>query len=261
MNKMSRNKSRTRLYNLMAGANELVGAAGALAVGSIQFTDIPLAGETVTIGDYVFAASDSASEAAGTSAGTVADPHLFLAETDTATAGASLAAQILAETATTGAWGYLYPDDSVGCDFTTATLTLTFWPGTAGNAVTLAGSGDITAIVQPVTASLGVAAKVISPDFKTNIIDTTGSAANQEYYVLEDGETAGETAHVLVKTFAASDTPTILGHMSEAGVAMVEAEFVTAEPGMFVDFMWDGTVWEMTSFNTLHTVPNFTASA
>ena len=42
---------------------------------------------------------------------------------------------------------------------------------------------------------------------------------------------------------------------------MVECEFVTAEPGIWVKFMWDGTVWEMVSYNTLHTVPDFTASA
>lgn len=261
MKNIRKNKSRAKLWDALGGAKGITGAAGELAVGSIQFANIPVAGETVTIGGYVFKAQAGASEAAGTSAGTAADPHLFQAITDTATAGASLAAQILAETATTGAWGYLYPDDSVGCDFTTDTLTLTFWPGTWGNVVTLAGSAGDETIVQPVTASLGVDAPFLDPDVKVNVIDTTGSASNQEYYTLADGDNVGDTVSILVKTFAADDTPTILGHLREDGVAMVEAEFVTAEPGVYVDFMWDGDNWSLTSWNTLDTVLNFTASA
>jgi len=245
MKTINKNKSRARLYNLINGTEEFIGAAGRLAVGSILFTDIPLAGETVTIGGYVFEAQAAASEAAGTSAGTVADPHLFQSITNLATAGASLAAQILAETTTTGAWGYLYPDDSVGCDFTTATLTLTFWPGTGGNAVTLAGSGDITTLVQPVTASLGRAAKVVTGNYKYSQIDTTGSTQNKEYYVIDDGQSVGDTVLVVIKSAGGSDTPALVGRLSDAGTAEVEALFTTGEVGMSVEFRWDGAVWEL----------------
>lgn len=254
-------KSRTKLYNAIEGVKEITGAAGRLAVGSIQFANIPAAGETVTIGGYVFEAQAGASEAAGTSAGTAADPHLFQSATDLATAGASLAAQVLAETATTGAWGYLYPDDSVGCVFSTDTLTLTFWPGAWANSVTLAGSAGDETIVQPVTASLGRNAPTISTAVNLNILDTTGSTQNQEYYVLDDGNFVGETAQVMVKTFAASDTPTIIGHFEEIGVAMVECEFVTAEPGVKVEFVWTGAAWELTNYSAWATIPDFTAAA
>ena len=254
-------KSRTKLYQALEGAKEIVGAAGELAVGSIQFANIPTAGEQVVIGGYYFEAQAGASEAAGTSAGTATDPHLFQAITDLATAGASLAAQVLAETATTGKWGYLYPDDSIGCDFTTDTLTLTFWPGTWANGVTLAGSAGDETIVQPVTASLGVNAPTIDPDVKVNIIDTTGSASNQEYYTLADGKVIGQECKIMVKTFATGDTPTVLGHFEELGVPMVEMEFVTAEPGVTVDLIWTGAAWELANHSAFATVPNFTAAA
>ena len=98
MSNAQKTKSRSKLYNAINGAKEITGAGGELAVGSIEFANIPVAGETVTIGGYVFEAQAAASEAAGTSACTAADPHLFQAITNTATAGASLAAQILKET-------------------------------------------------------------------------------------------------------------------------------------------------------------------
>jgi len=245
MKNISKNKSRARLYNAMMGTEEFVGAAGRLAVGSILFTDIPLAGETVIIGDYVFEAQAGASEAAGTSAGTAADPHLFQAITDLATAGASLEAQVLAETETTGAWGYLYPVDAVGCDFTTATLTLTFYPGVRGNGVTLGGTADITTLTQPVTASLGRAAKVVSGNYKYSSIDTTGSTQDKEYYVVDDGNSVGDTVLVVIKAAAGSDTPTLVGHLADAGTASVEALFTTGEIGMSAEFRWDGAAWEL----------------
>jgi hypothetical protein len=253
-------KSRTKLYNAISGAKEITGVGGRLAVGSIQFANIPTAGETITIGGIWFEAQAGASEAAGTSAGTEADPHLFQSITDLATAGASLAAQVLAETATTGAWGYLYPDDSIGCDFTTDTLTLTFWPGTWANSITLAGSAGDETIVQPVTASLGRNAPVISPDVNINIIDTTGSTQNQEYYVLQDGNVAGESARIMVKTFATDDTPTVIGKFEEIGTAMVEMEFVTAEPGVTVELIWTGAAWELANYSAFATIPDFTAA-
>jgi len=229
----------------MMGTEELTGAAGRLALGSILFANIPVDTETVTIGGYVFEAQAGASEAAGTSAGTAADPHLYQAITDLATAGASLAAQVLAETATTGAWGYLYPDDSVGCAFSVDTLTLQFWPGTAGNAITLAGSAGDETIVQPVTASLGRAVKAISGNYKYSQIDTTGSTQNKEYYEITDGNSVGDTILIVIKAAAGSDTPTLVGKLSDAGTAEVEALFATGEVGMSAEFRWDGAVWEL----------------
>lgn len=250
--------SRSKIYNLINGTNELTGAAGRLAVGTIQLANIPVAGETVTIGGYVFKAQAAASEAAGTSAGTVADPHLFQAITNLATAGASLATQVLAETTTTGAWGYLYPDDSVGCDFTTDTLTLRFWPGVAGNSVTLAGSAGDETIVQPVTASLGRAAKSVSADVKYNVIDTTGSTQAKEYYTLADGSTLGDTVKVFVKTAETTDTPTVVGKLASGETAYVEALFTDAAGGKSAEFVWDGSSWVLvTSTGTV----TFLASA
>jgi len=237
---MSRNMSRSRIYDLMVGQKKIA-TGGATASGSIQFADIPVAGETVTIGGYVFEAQAGASESAGTSAGSVADPHLFQSITNLATAGASLAAQVLAETATTGAWGYLHPDDSDGCVFSTDTLTLTFWPGTAGNAITLAGSATDETIVQPVTASNGVEPPVISLSHKTTVIDTTGSAANEEYYILPDGQWTGQEVTIIIETLAASDTPSLLGNFWLTA-AFVQCQFnVDAE---FVRLIWSGTYWK-----------------
>jgi hypothetical protein len=92
MKNIQKNKSRQRLWDTLSGVKEITGAAGVSAVGSITFANIPTAGETVTIGGHVFQAQSAASEAAGTSAGTADDPHLFQSITNLATAGASLAA-------------------------------------------------------------------------------------------------------------------------------------------------------------------------
>lgn len=252
-------KSRSKLYDMVSGAKVMTGAAGLSAVGSIQFADIPLVTETVTIGGYVFGFKVGAAEAAGTSAGTAADPHLCSVDTSLDAVGTSLAAQVLAETLTTGKWGYLYPDDSVGCAWSTDTLTLTFYPGTAGNNITLAGSATDETIVQPVTASLGVAAPSIAFDKGWNIIDTTGySTTNKQFYSLADGS-VGDTVKVLINTLETSDTPTILGHFSELGTAMVECLFTTAEPGGTAEFVFDGTNWVLVDYN--RTIPDFTAAA
>lgn len=240
----SKTKSRQKLYDAISGVQEITGAGGRSAVGSIQFANIPTAGETITIGDYWFKAQAGATEAPGTSAGTEADPHLFQAITDTATAGASLAACILAETATTGAWGYLYPVDAVGCDFTTATLTLTFWPGTWANSITLAGSAGDETIVQPVTASLGRnPTKPLTAGKSVNFIDTTGSTQAKEYYPLADGGYLGERASVYIKTAEGSDTPTVVGHLQEGETSHVEALFTDAAGGKMLELMWNGTNW------------------
>ena len=258
MKNTHKNKSRTRLYNAISGAKEITGPGGRCAVGSIQFANIPAAGEQVVIGDYYFQAQAGASEAAGTSAGTSTDPHLFQSITNLATAGASLAAKILEETDTTGAWGYLYPDDSVGVDFTTDTLTLTFWPGSWANSVTLAGSAGDETIVQPVTASLGRAAPTIDTNVKVNVIDTTGSTQTKEYWILDDGDFIGETATVFIKYAETTDTPTIVGHLAEGETAYVEALATDAAGGKLVELMWNGTNWVNVNENGAWT---FTASA
>jgi len=232
-------KSRTTLYNLIEGVHKISSVGGASAVGDILFADIPTAGETVTIGGYWFEAQAGASEAAGTSAGTEADPHLYQSITNLATAGASLAAQILAETETTGADGYMHPVDATGVDFTTATLTLTFYPGTFGNSVTLAGSAGDETFTQPVTASLGVAPPPISLQHKATDIDTTASAQNVEYYTLADG-IAGQEVTFVVSAIGASDTPRILGNFFDtAAKVYVEAQAA----GEFARYIFTGTYW------------------
>ena len=245
MRPTQKTKSRQKLYDAINGMQEITGAGGRLAVGSIQFADIPTAGETVTIGGHWFEAQAGASEAAGTSAGTEADPHLFQSITSLATAGASLAAQVLAETATTGAWGYLYPDDSVGCDFTTDTLTLTFWPGAWANSITLAGSAGDETIVQPVTASLGRNPTAnVTAEVATNVIDTTGSTQTKEYYPISDGSFIGEKTSVFIKTAETNDTPTVVGHLAEGETPFVEALFTDAAGGKYLELLWDGTNWQ-----------------
>lgn len=239
-------KSRAKLYNAIEGANQIVGAAGANAIGSIEFANIPLVTETVTIGDYVFGFKVGAAEAAGTSAGTAADPHLCSVDTSLDAVGTSLAAQILLETATTGAWGYLYPVDSVGVDWTTDTLTLNFWPGVGGNAVTLAGSAGDETIVQPVTASLGNQAPTLRSDYSVNILDTTGLTNTKEYYHMIDGTVEGQICKVALKDVTGGATPAIIGKMSDtSGADDVEALFTTAEPGMYASFMWIDGEWHL----------------
>ena len=255
-------KSRSKLYNAISGAKVITGVAGTSAVGTIEFANIPLVTETVTIGGIVFGFKVGAAEAAGTSAGTAADPHLCSVDTSLDAVGTSLAAQIPAETTTTGKWEYLYPDDSVGCVWSTDTLTLTFWPGAWANSVTLAGSATDETIVQPVTASLGRNTVAnLSGDAAYNIIDSTGGTQNKEYYPLPDGHSIGESTIVVINGMESGDTPTLVGNFSENGVAMVECEFITAELGASATFMWDGSYWEMINYNPLHTVPDFTASA
>ena len=264
MSRAQRTKSRAKLYNALSGVKEITGAGGVLAVGSIDFGAVAIPTDTVTIGDYVFEFTLAASEAVGTSAGTAADPHLVAHGANVQATSDNLAAKILEETATTGAWGYLYPDDSVGCVADgTDKVTLTFWPGAWANDVTIVDGCDTAGVVvQPVTASLGVDAPIIDFNVKRNILDTTGSAASaKEYYVLDDGEVTGDTATITVKTFADSETPTVLGHFENGGAARVEMEMVTDEPGVTVELLWTGAVWELTNHSAFATIPVFTASA
>lgn len=232
-----RTKSRAKLYNIIQGVNRL-GTGGASAVGSIQFANIPTAGETVTIGGYWFKAQAAASEAAGTSAGTEADPHLFQSITDLATAGASLAAQILAETATTGAAGYLFPVDATGVDFTTDTLTLTFYPGAWANSITLAGSAGDETIVQPVTASLGVNTSPVRLDYATTLIDNTGSAGI-DHYTLEDGDYIGQRVVVACDTYDTNDI-SVLGNFVSSGAKVQMLLNATSDS---VSLTWGADGW------------------
>ena len=177
-----KSKERSKLYKLIEGTNEIVAPAGQSDTGKILFADVPEATETVTIGGYIFEYQVAASEAAGTSAGTAADPHLITIGVDLSAAITSLITQVLAETATTGAWGFLHPVDAVSATKTdtNTSITLVFFPGVSG--VTLAGSVGDETITAPTG---GVVTKPISLEHSVNILDTTDSAVNEEYYVLD----------------------------------------------------------------------------
>jgi hypothetical protein len=239
-------KSRSKLYAALEGGKEIVGAAGLNASGAIKFADNPAENETVTIGTTTF-----------TFKATPVGENQVDIGIDLSTSIDNLIAAVLAHSVT-GAWGFLHPIDAVSATKTDTNteITLVFWPGAWANGITLTGSvGDET-----ITASTGgVNAPSISPDVNLNVIDTTGASANQEYYILADGK-LGQKARVLVKTFAAGTTPSILGHLKEDGVAMVECEFITGEPGAYIEFMWDGEAWSQTSTSALNTQPDFTAA-
>jgi hypothetical protein len=244
-----RTKSRSKLYNAIIGAKELVGASGVSANWTVVFPNLAAVGDTVTIGPYVWEyVADGSESVALATAGTAADPHLLsIGGTPTATtAAAALAVSLLAETATSGKWGYLHPVDATGVDATTDTLTVNFWPGTFANAATYI---TVTATgTDPTVANVsdGTQAKTLSVAHAWNIIDTTGNGSNKEYYHLSDGQVIGESARVMVKTFASNATPTIIGHLTDGSTASVEALFITAEPGMYVSFVWTGATWQLT---------------
>jgi hypothetical protein len=239
-------KSRTKLYNAISGVKELTGAAGVMATWTIAFAELAAVGDTVTIGTTVFKyVADGSEDSAGESAGTAADPHLIsIGGTPSATtAAASLVAQALAETATTGAWGYLYPDDSVGCSNSSGTVTLKFWPGTNPNAagyISVSQSGTDATVTKTVS---GRAAKIVSPEYSYNFIDTTGSTQTKELYVVPDGDNVGDTVNILIKKADSTDTPTIVGHLLDGATANVEALFAAGEDGMTANFMWTGAGW------------------
>lgn len=245
MSNVHKNKSRTRLYNAISGVNELTGAAGKSSRWTILFPNLAAVGDTVTVGGYVFEyVADGSEDTAGESAGTAADPHLIsIGGTPTATtAAANLVAACLAETETTGAWGFLYPDDSVGCSNTTGTVTFNFFPGTAQNAtdyITVTATGTDPTVTKTVT---GVAARYLSSDYSLNVIDTTGSSVTKEYYVLDDGKEIGDTVDIFIKTTEGSDTPTVVGKLQDGATAEVEALFPTGA-GKSATFVWLGTAW------------------
>jgi hypothetical protein len=254
-------KSRTKLYQALEGAKELTGAAGTGAQWTILFNAVAAVADTITIGNYVFEFVADGSEDY-TKAGTAADPVLVsIGGTPSTTEAATNLVAALHGFAGTSAFGYLHPIDATGASSSTATVTINFFPGTFANAATYITTNDTTTPPTITNVSDGTACPRISPDVNNNIIDTTGyDATNQQYYYLEDGQ-LGQTAKVSIKTLTTGDTPTILGNLSEAGVAMVECEFITAEPGQVVTFDWTGSVWEMSTYNTLLTVPDFSASS
>lgn len=242
-------KSRAKLYDAISGTKEMVGTAGLSSTWTIAFAELAANGDTVTVGDYVFQfVTDGGEDTPGDSAGTAADPHLItIGGTPTATtAAASLVAALLAEdgtgtnAATTGAWGYLHPDDSIGASNSTGTVTVNFWPGTVPNAagyISVSQTGTDATVTNTQT---GVTAPSISKDVNMNVIDTTGFGTdNVQYYDLKDGDYVGQQVGVLVETVTTSDVPTILGHF-------VTLSGVTASmnaSGDMAEFTWNGSAW------------------
>lgn len=232
----------------MAGTKEITGAAGVSANWTVQFPNLAAAGDQVVVGGYVFEyCADGSEDTPGDSAGTAADPHLItIGGTPTAdTAAAALAAALIAETGTTGAWGFLHPVNATGASATTDTVTINFWPGTQANDasyITVSATGTDPTVTN---VSDGAQAPTLSYAHRWNMINTTGSAQNKEYYHLTDGKVIGDTASVMVTTFAADDTPTIIGKLTDGSTASVEALFTTAEPGMYASFVWTGATWQL----------------
>lgn len=254
---VQKSKSRSKLWDALSGVNELTGAAGTSANWTIQFPNLAAAGDTVTVGPYVFQfVADGSEDTAGDSAGTAADPHLItIGGTPSATTAATaLTAALLAETETTGAWGFLHPVNATGASSSTDTVTINFFPGTFANAATyITTSSDGT---EPTVANVsdGTTLPVLNTDVKWNILDTTGfSTTNKQYYYLPDGKEVGEECGVLIKTITSSDTPTIVGSLTDGGTDQVEALFAALEDSG-ATFMWNGARWSMTNENPAGTI-------
>lgn len=252
MSNTLKTKSRTKLYNAIGGGKEIVGAAGTPGNWTILL-NTAAAGDTVQVGPYYFEfALDGAEDAPLASAGTAADPHVITngATPNTTEAAASLAAALLAETATTGKWGYLHPVNATGASSSTATVTINFWPSTFPNAATYIPDVTFTGTDPTITkVTAGVSAPSISPLHNVTIIDTTGSTNVKEYYSLADGSAIGQQVTVLVATSDGSDTPTVMGHLSDAGVAQVEALWSAGVDGTSSTFLWTGSAWEQINEN------------
>ena len=206
MKESQKTKSRAKLYNAVSGVNALVGAAGFSATMDVVFTNNPSAAETLIITQ----GSNTTTFTFGDGTGGTVD-----STTNLPTTLDNLRAAVLADS-WLGAWGVLYPVNSEGVsDDNTDTLTFKFWPGSWANAAfTVTGTAEITGT--PAAAD-GVDVKIVSSAYKYNTIDTTGSNDNKEYYILPDGGTPGETAKVVILAAAGSDTPTLVGKLSDAG--------------------------------------------
>lgn len=240
MRNTQKTKSRAKLYNALNGVNEIT-TAGEPAVGTIQFSAAATATDVLIINGVYFEFQAGASEAGGTSAGTVGDPHLITHGVDADATAASVAAAIIAETATIGAWGLLHPDRSVAGSSSTDTLTVTYWPGTAGNSTTAFDVSGLTAAPTAVTQPTGgTATPYVNLDYKTNTINVDLGATNLQYIELPDGDTIGQEVTVAVQAIGASDTPTVLGKLYDSA-AKVQVQYNTVAE--FDKFMWDGTQW------------------
>lgn len=225
-------KSRAKLYNLIEGTKKILAPAGQSATGSIQFANQPVEGETVTIGGVTFTFYNSGNEP-----GADATVEVTIGAGLTNTID-NLITDMLAN-ATTGAWGFLHPVDATALTNTGGTtLDIVFFPGVGGNSVTLAGSAGDETITAPTG---GVAAKKISLQHKTTVIDTSASATDVEYYILDNGAYIGQEVTVIFEALGASDTPRILGQFYDTA-AKVYVEADTA--GEFARWIWTGTYWK-----------------
>lgn len=233
MRKEQKNKSRAKLYNLIQGVNS-VGTGGQGATSSVTFTDNPTAAETI-----IFGATNSFPAVTFTfvaSASTENEVTIGAGLTNTID---NLITKMLAHSVT-GAWGYLHPIDATAAVNTGGTdLDVTYFPGTWANSIVISGTAETDSITQPAG---GTAVGAINLDYKTNAIDTTGSAADLEYYNLPDGEFVGQEQTIIVETLAASDTPTILGNYKSNTTAYVQLQFDVAEE--FARLVWTGTYWK-----------------
>jgi len=248
MKNIHKNKSRTRLWDAMSGVNAITGVAGEPTISTIVFTDNPAEGETI-----VFTSGGVSTTFTFTATVTL-EGHVLNTTNLTTTLDALIVAMLAHSV--TGAWGYLYPDDSVALVNTGGTdLDITYWPGTWANSIVLTDTCDITGTP---TFTGGLDVPELSTASKWNTIDTTGNAGPKIFYHLDDGIEVGDECNVLIKTAEASDTPTIIGHLVEGETAMVECLFPDAAGGLAVSLIWDGTNWLNVSENGTLT---FTASA
>ena len=234
-------KSRSKLYGLINGNKELTGAAMQTSTWTILL-NTAAATDTLVIGGHYFQfVLEANKDTAGDSIGTSADPHLVTngATPNTTEAAAALAAAVLAETETTGAWGVVHPVNATGASSSTATVTIVSFPG-VGSADTWIPDATFVGTDPTVTRTVtgNALVKSLSTEQKWNILDTTGySTVNKQYYTLPDGGYIGEECNVLVKTITTSDTPTILGSLTDAGTDQVEALFAAAEDSN-ASFVW-----------------------
>jgi hypothetical protein len=242
-----KSKSRQKLWNSIEGAKVITGVAGYPANWTIVFPNLAAVGDTVTIGPYVWEfVAEGGEDTALDSVGTAADPHLIsigTATPDATKAAANLATSLIAETLTSGAWGFLHPVNATGVDATTGTVTINFWPGTFANAATYI---TVTATgTDPTVANVsdGTQAKSLLSDYSVNLIDAALHANDKEYYHMVDGQTEGQICKVAVKVATGDATPTIIGKLVDTATASVEALFATAEPGMYASFMWVAGAW------------------
>lgn len=264
-NKVSQQtKSRSKLYNLVSGAKEIAVAAGKLPTWTISFPNLAAVGNQVVIDGVVFEyCADGDEDAPGESLGTVADPHLITigSAPNATTAADALVAAVVLEAKTTGKWGVLYPDNSVGASNVAGLVTLKFWPSTYYNTAGLITRSVTTGTLPTVTNTVtGVTAPSISLNHKYTFIDTSQSAAPKEYYHLPDGGKPGQEVVVMPILSSASDTPTIVGKLVDGGTANVEALFAAGQDGMSATFVWTGSAWVLVNEGN-GTALAFTAAA